>query len=158
MADSPQSKFETTWWQKIGETDWQPSSSGLGQFKNSIFKCVETGEERQAPDLPCGALYALGRDDDDGPNDFPPVGADGLSVACVCVYNGWRHHWYIEHRASNCTMKDDKEHRCWVRHGTIGEKVTVDKNGKTCGAGAGSLFMGTNHEWHGFLRNGVLTP
>jgi hypothetical protein len=55
-------------------------------------------------------------------------------------------------------MKDDRTHRCWVRHGTYGERLTVDKNGPTCGAGAGSFFMGANNEWHGFLRNGVLTP
>lgn len=111
-----------------------------------------------ANDLPCGALYAIDRRNVTEPNQWPPVGYDGLSVACVCTLNGSTHHWYIDCRASNCTMKEDKDHRCWVRHGTVGEKVTVDKNGKTCGAGGGSFFMGPNNEWHGFLRDGVMAP
>jgi hypothetical protein len=60
--------------------------------------------------------------------------------------------WCIDQRASNCTLPNDHEHRCWVRHGDP-PNVTVDKNGKTCGAGAGSIQMGN---YHGFLRNGAL--
>jgi hypothetical protein len=55
-------------------------------------------------------------------------------------------------RASNCTMPNDMLHRCWVRHGNP-PMITVDKNGPTCGAGAGSILSGN---WHGFLRNGEL--
>jgi hypothetical protein len=60
--------------------------------------------------------------------------------------------WIIDSRASNCTMPQDNEHRCWVRHGTAPE-ITVDKSGNTCGAGAGSIQAGN---YHGFLRNGYL--
>ena len=74
--------------------------------------------------------------------------------------------WVIDSQASNCTMpaklihKDGKEyhpkkqldHHCWIIHGTAPE-VTVDKNGVTCGAGAGSIQASN---WHGFLRNGYL--
>ena len=60
--------------------------------------------------------------------------------------------WHIDSRASNCTMKDDKIHKCWVRHGTPPD-ITVDKNGLTCAAGAGSIRCG---DYHGFLRNGFL--
>jgi hypothetical protein len=64
-------------------------------------------------------------------------------------------HWDIDSRASNCTMKDDGLHRCWVRHGDPrkGEPVHVDKNGLTCQAGAGSIVV---PKWHGFLHSGLL--
>lgn len=66
--------------------------------------------------------------------------------------------WDLMSRASNCTMPDDKQHRCWVRHGdpSKGELVTVDKNSSvrsTCAAGAGSIVSG---DYHGFLHNGKL--
>ena len=60
--------------------------------------------------------------------------------------------WMVDGRASNCTMPQDREHRCWVRHGAA-PQITVDKNGKTCAAGAGSIIVGN---YHGFLRNGFL--
>lgn len=158
MSDTTQSRFETTWWKKVGETPWEDLPDGRGRKRSSIFECEETGVRCLAKDLPCGALYAMDRDHCTSPNGWPAAGGDGLAVVCVCNYSGNNHHWYIDGRASNCTMKEDKEHRCWVRHGTFGDRLTVDKNGKTCGAGAGSFFMGANNEWHGFLRNGVMAP
>ena len=50
-------------------------------------------------------------------------------------------------------MPNDNEHRCWVRHGGFGQIVTVDKNGKTCEAGGGSI---ATPKFHGFLTNGEL--
>lgn len=61
--------------------------------------------------------------------------------------------WCIDDEASNCTRKGDAAHKCWVRHGDP-PNLTVDKNGNTCSAGAGSILAG---DYHGFLRNGVLT-
>lgn len=61
--------------------------------------------------------------------------------------------WDVDGRASNCTMKEGKIHRCWCRHGEP-PNITVDKNGITCAAGAGSILSG---DYHGFLRNGELT-
>jgi len=61
--------------------------------------------------------------------------------------------WCIDSRASNCTMPYDYAHRCWVRHGEPPD-ITVDKNGVTCQAGAGSIQCGS---YHGFLQGGVLT-
>lgn len=60
--------------------------------------------------------------------------------------------WDTNSRASNCTMKDDKTHRCWCIHG-VAPKLTADKKGDTCKAGAGSIQSGN---WHGFLTNGIL--
>lgn len=61
----------------------------------------------------------------------------------------WNSHW----RASNCTMKEDRKHRCWVLHGEW-PNVTADKNGLTCQAGAGSIVGHSG--FHGFLHNGDL--
>lgn len=82
-------------------------------------------------------------------------GPDGHCLMVVCPGGG---EWCIDGPASNCTMKNDtgpfgKAHRCWVRHGTP-PNITVDKNGKTCAAGAGSIIAG---KYHGFLRNGEFT-
>ncbi|HEY3781459.1 MAG TPA: hypothetical protein VGL56_10275 [Fimbriimonadaceae bacterium] len=70
-------------------------------------------------------------------------------ILCVKLPNG--HTWVIDHKANNCTRKDDYVHRCWVRHGEP-PNITVDKNGDTCGCGC-SIQSG---DYHGFLRNGVL--
>jgi hypothetical protein len=152
--------YVTSWWKKIGETEWRTTPSGLGRSKSSIFECVATGERRESGQLPIGALYANDRGDEKDRNGWPPAGDDGLSIVCVCIGDSGpdsRHHWYIDYRASNCTKPDDEDHRCWVRHGTFGEKLTVDKNGNTCGAGAGSFYM-DNRKWHGFLTRGIISP
>lgn len=63
-------------------------------------------------------------------------------------------HWDIDSRAANCGSPDDTEHRCWIRHGTP-PAVHVDKNGRTCSAGAGSIAV---PGWHGFLHDGRFVP
>lgn len=70
--------------------------------------------------------------------------------------------WWTDMRASNCTMRDDNVHRCWVRHGKPEDgTLHIDKNGVTCGAGAGSIVStpidGGRQGWHGFLHNGQFT-
>jgi hypothetical protein len=80
---------------------------------------------------------------------MPWRGEDGH---CLIVVTPDGFHWDIDGRASNCSLPNDNEHKCWVRHG-VPPIVTVDKNGKTCNAGGGSI--GTPN-WHGFLRNGYL--
>lgn len=61
--------------------------------------------------------------------------------------------WNIDSRASNCTMPKERTHRCWCYHGEP-PNITVDKNGHTCKAGAGSIQMS---DYHGFLRSGKFT-
>lgn len=154
--------YVTHWWERTGRmTEWVEHPGG-GRSRSTIFRCIATGEEKVAGDLPIGALYALEREHGANANAWPPAGYDGLAIACVCIGNGprtdgkpSRHHWYIDYRASNCTMPNDKDHRCWVRHGSVGDKLTVDKAGNTCGAGAGSFYM-DDMKWHGFLRNGMM--
>lgn len=79
-------------------------------------------------------------------------GADGLHVMARCPDG---HDWLIDQQASNCTMKDDNVHKCWVRHGDVKKgEIHVDKNGFTCAAGAGSIDTG---KYHGFLHNSSFT-
>jgi hypothetical protein len=68
----------------------------------------------------------------------------------VLLPNGQQ--WDVDSRASNCTRKGDRLHRCWPRSGEP-PLVTVAKRGDTCSAGAGSILVSN---WHGFLRGGVL--
>ncbi len=137
--------------------------------------CFVDADERQVSDL---RVYA----DDDG-REFALPGYIFRDVAIApagaMYWSWWRHQnggcfawdncvdarghlnivcpggsqWDIDSRASNCTMPDDRSHRCWVRHGEA-PMLTVDKAGKTCAAGAGSILAGT---YHGFLQNGALT-
>jgi len=82
-------------------------------------------------------------------SDFHPwKGPDRKSLA-VRTPGG---DWLVDMPASNCAKKDDKAHKCWVRHGRPPE-ITVDKNGCTCSAGAGSIQI---RGYHGFLRDGYL--
>lgn len=68
----------------------------------------------------------------------------------VVLPNG--HIWNVDERAANCTMPEDGEHRCWVRHGDP-PHITVNKDGNTCAAGRGSVKSG---DFHGYLIDGKL--
>jgi hypothetical protein len=76
----------------------------------------------------------------------------GLDGRTLMVKLPGDHDWIVDGPASNCTIPDDKVHKCWVRHGEA-PNITVDKNGHTCNAGAGSIAI---PGYHGFLRNGQL--
>lgn len=95
--------------------------------------------------------YGGGADPASGlPNRRPSfVFEDGPCLTVMTPGGVWR----IDSRASNCGSPYDYEHRCWVRHGEP-PAVTVDKEGVTCVAGAGSIQCG---DFHGFLRDGALT-
>lgn len=109
----------------------------------------DAGKEYSGRALPPGAMRFT---------DYEPPewkGPDGRTLHVICP-DGWD--WSPDHPASNCTMKNDRgpfgeAHRCWVRHGTA-PNITVDKNGRTCQAGGGSILT---PKYHGFLRNGAFT-
>lgn len=115
-------------------------------FSDAIYRRVDTGEEWPLRDIPIGALY-----DAWWLADFSfHTGADGIALMCRTPDGDWS----IDSRASNCTLPDDHTHKCWVRHGDPRtEPVTVDKNGVTCSAGAGSIQQ---QRFHGFLIGGIL--
>jgi len=124
-------------------------------FTARLYRRVDNGEVMTLREAPPGAMwYADGMIHGDPPRYCGP---DGHCLAVVTPRNTdgtGRHEWIVDSRCSNCDMLDDHEHKCWVRHGTP-PNITVDKNGRTCGAGAGSILV---HDggWHGFLRNGEL--
>lgn len=102
-------------------------------------------------DAPVGAMWF---------SDWLPAhmaGPDGKTLFVMCPNDNQggatsKREWMVDGRASNCTMPNDNTHRCWVRHGDA-PVITVDKNGNTCQAGAGSIAM---PGWHGFLVKGYL--
>ena len=117
-------------------------------FKESLWKRPDTGEVFILKDAPAGAMWnAWWISDGAAPGSFC-VGEDGISLY-VKTPGG---DWLVDGRASNCTMKEDNIHKCWVRHGTA-PNITVAKSGNTCAAGAGSIQCGS---YHGFLRGGYL--
>jgi hypothetical protein len=121
------------------DDEWQ-------DFTRELYRRADTGEEMTLAAAPHGAMwFAPWLSDCDEYR-----GPDGRTLVVKLPPDG--HQWIVDSRASNCTMPDDKTHKCWVRHGEP-PLVTVDKNGPTCNAGAGSIL--TPH-WHGFLRNGQL--
>lgn len=114
-------------------------------FHRGLYRRADTGEIMTIEDAPPGAIW-----DATWMHDSAQwCGADGKALMCKCPDG---HDWHIDGLASNCTMPDDKVHKCWVRHGTPPD-LTVDKGGNTCQAGAGSI---QTPSWHGFLRNGYL--
>lgn len=109
---------------------------------DTLYRRADTGELVTLRNAPPGAMWDA--------TWYPWKGPDGRSLVVKCP-NG--HDWVIDGRATNCTMPDDTEHRCWVRHGEPPD-ITVDKQGNTCAAGAGSIQAG---DYHGFLRDGEFT-
>lgn len=120
---------------KFKESDqWQ-------HLKKRTYYCSDTKEHMTLQNAPPGAMWYA--------DWLPYEGPDGRSLVVRIPPN---HDWVIDGMAKNCTKKEDKLHRCWVRHGAP-PNITVDKLGNTCAAGAGSI---STHDWHGFLRNGYL--
>lgn len=122
--------------------EFGPESRRSMSMEVNFWRRVDTGEVKKLNEFPAGAMWYA-----DWMGKFYN-GPDG-HVLIVRTPGG---EWNVDSRASNCTMKTDDTHKCWVRHGTAPE-ITVDKNGHTCAAGAGSILCG---DYHGFLRNGYL--
>lgn len=114
-------------------------------FSSHLYFRSDTGEIIPLRDAPEGAMYYA-----DWYSDIPSwTGPDGKALICIVPKN---HPWHIDGRCSNCTRPEDSVHKCWVRHG-VPPNITVDKDGDTCSAGAGSILT---KDWHGFLRGGEL--
>lgn len=121
-------------------------------FTEPLYRRLDSKEEFRLRDAPAGAMWYA-----DWNIKFWPeqVGPDGHVLMVNCP-NGDKETrtWNVDSQASNCTRKDDKKHRCWCRHGDPQTGIiTVDKNGDTCAAGAGSIAL---PNWHGVLRDGYL--
>lgn len=125
-------------------------------FGRQLFVRPDTGEVMTTNDAPPGACWDawwITERRKGGPTGVGWMVGDDHRCLMVKCPDG--HDWMIDARASNCTMKDDNAHHCWVRHGRPEDgTLHVDKNGHTCQAGGGSIDTG---KWHGFLHNGHLT-
>jgi hypothetical protein len=113
-------------------------------FVEPEYQRVDTGEKFALRDAPAGAMWWApwyGQHD-----RYDERGA--LIVRCPGGSD-----WNIDGRATNCGLPDDNVHHCWIRHGEPPD-ITVDKNGVTCSAGAGSI---ATSNYHGFLQNGYFT-
>ncbi len=120
-------------------------------FTARVMRRADTGELMTWREAPAGAMrFADWLIEGGKRNPYWHAGADGHCLMVKCPPDGWE--WAVDGRASNCTMPSDNEHDCWVRHGEA-PRVTVDKAGRTCAAGAGSI---QTPRWHGFLRDGFL--
>lgn len=156
--------YETAW-TPPEDAQWPTACEGCGieipdaiqqPWSLRIYRRADTGEERflhsnpavNADDVVCaepGASWNAWW------MPWAKNQPDGIYLMVRLPNN---HDWAVDSRASNCGSPDDNVHRCWVRHGDPREcHVTVDKDGLTCSAGAGSIQGG---DWHGFLRDGVL--
>ena len=113
-------------------------------FTKRIYRRSDTGEETTLWDCQPGAMWWA---------PWMASYAKGPDGRCLVVKLPNGRDWLVDSRASNCGLPNDNEHKCWVRHGEP-PNVTVDKNGKTCSAGAGSIQAG---DYHGFLHDGYLT-
>jgi hypothetical protein len=150
-----------------GDARWPTNCEACGQpfadddprqlFGRTLYVRPDTGERFTREDAPAGACWNadwITRDRDAVPaGSASMIGNDRRSLVVKCPDG---HDWMIDARASNCTMKDDNLHHCWVRHGRPEDgNLHVDKNGLTCAAGGGSIDTG---KWHGHLHNGELVP
>jgi hypothetical protein len=129
-------KCDACFYQFSDDDEWQIFTEQMWTLPNGELTTV-----KRPPD---GAMYFAWWEKDNP--RFAPTGP--LYVICPGGAP-----WNIDGRASNCTMPNDNEHRCWIRHGEP-PVITVDKNGNTCNAGAGSIQAG---DYHGFLQNGLFT-
>jgi hypothetical protein len=125
--------------------EYTDSNSNKQLFTDEVYVSVDRpGEEFSIKAAPVGAMWEV-----PWYHDLKDMcGPDGM--AYIVVTPGGQ--WHIDGRASNCGSPLDSIHKCWVRHGTA-PNLTVDKNGLTCSAGAGSIQAG---DYHGFLKNGHL--
>jgi hypothetical protein len=136
-------------------------------FQDSIYRRTDTGEEKglcewqEVPGAMWDAWWVAKAGFDSGPDgkclvvilpDGCPWTIDGTAHNCdsPCVHCGRPYHAHNDPKTCPIYF-DSRPHKCWVRHGAPPE-LTVDKNGVTCSAGAGSIVSAKG--WHGFLRGG----
>ena len=135
------------WPRKCEKCDYEFTENDLN-WQNFTSRMYVAGDGRSWPqrELPAGAMYF----EDWLPRNFYWDNKRDPHLI-VILPNGIE--WNVDSRANNCTMPNDRTHRCWSRTGEA-PKVTAGKQQPTCAAGAGSILAGS---YHGFLQNGELT-
>lgn len=118
-------------------------------FTEELYRRADNGEVITLREAPHGAMWFS-----EYLEEYPRMcGPDGKALIVKVMTS----EWHVDGKCNNCTMPEDNVHKCWIRHGTV-PNITVDKNGVTCSAGGGSIWVnqGRPNDWHGFLRNGRL--
>lgn len=127
----------------------------VGDDTNWCWRRVDTGEEfASIGQAPVGAMWFAPWYDE----IFKP------QLEHVLIVKTPGGDWIVDSEANNCTMpnrgadgvarlaRKQEDHHCWIIQGEVPD-ITVDKNGVTCGAGAGSIGQ---ENYHGFLQGGYL--
>ncbi len=127
----------------------RPEIEGSGGFTRQIFHRTTYGTASELPEP--GDLFFSSWEHDDGREGWCEwANCSGPHLHAI-LPNG--REWHVDGRANNCAKKEDRLHRCWVRHGRPEDgSIHVDKGGNTCEAGAGSIAA---PGWHGYLDNGA---
>lgn len=133
--------------QRTVHRDGNGKDIGTGEI--TVYRRTDTGEDVGClAEAPVGAMWFASWYPDNFCN--PQLGSGKALI--VKTPGG---DWLVDQQAANCTMPDDvhqEQHHCWIINGEV-PNITVNKNGVTCGAGAGSIQQAN---WHGFLRDGFL--
>lgn len=112
-----------------------------------LFERMDTGEFKRLHEFGAGTIFPT-------PSEWLNLGLEWDNLPNRPAYGiktpGGI--WYPDKRAKNCTLPDDREHRCWVIHGEP-PNLTINKLGHTCEAGNGSVLLGS---WHGSVSDGYL--
>jgi hypothetical protein len=130
-----------------------PDEAHWQMFAHRLYRRSDNGTETVLREATPGALYYADWLCHSETKQFLPWDWDNQNEPPLYCKLPNGNEWCIDGRASNCTMPNERTHRCWVRHGEV-PNIHVDKNGYTCAAGAGSIASGN---YHGFLHNGCLT-
>lgn len=131
-------------WHQVARCACGYEFTSLDRFQvasEPIMRRADTGELTTRVEAAVGAMWDAW---------WLPWKVDGRSIMVKCPDGEWA----IDSQASNCT-RPDQPHQCWVRHGEPPD-LTVDKNGNTCSAGGGSIWVHPPDGWHGFLTAGWL--
>jgi len=148
-------RTSTPYCTRCGEHDFSPEAlKSVSGSKGRVWQRVDTGERcDNLNDFGPGAMWYSTWYIDEKTGHFHLGHKGGWSVEPPLSVRTPGGDWLIDGRASNCTMPEDNEHRCWPRQGTA-PRITVSKSfGNTCSAGGGSIISG---DYHGFLRDGYL--
>lgn len=136
---------------------------------HQLYRRSDTGELTTLRAAPVGSMWRATWMESPGKRHWSTWMDKDAVWVCRLPHD---HDWIIGMRAANCdspckscgkpyhahkddrshSYEDSRPHKCWVAHGEP-PYMHVDKNGVTCGAGAGSI---ATPKWHGFLHHGKL--
>jgi hypothetical protein len=153
----------------VPEIEWVPCNCGKPgcvktserspqrQVSRRVLYQAKAGDTAVRAELAPGDMYwaTWFRCAESGHCIYGWTNCDGKHLVICCPStDGTVHPWDVNGRASNCTLPEDTLHRCWIIEGDPETgNISVTKNGRTCGAGGGSI---QTSDYHGVASGGVL--